>query len=89
MNKKRKKNTGKRHQKAVTLDALKVGDEATVDRLTSKCKMKGRLTSLGFCRGEKIACVMESPLGDPTAYLIRGTLIALRKSDARGVAVIF
>ena len=86
MSKKRKKNA-KKNLKTVTLDELKVGDEATVDRLTSKCKMKDRLTSLGFCRGEKIVCVMVSPLRDPTAYRIRGTLVALRKSDARGVAV--
>ncbi|MBQ7669838.1 MAG: ferrous iron transport protein A [Clostridia bacterium] len=87
MSKKRKKNV-KRKQKTVTLDTLPAGSEATVDRLTSKCNMKDRLTSLGFCRGEKIVCVMESPLGDPTAYLIRGTLVALRRSDARGVAVL-
>lgn len=87
MSKKRKKSRVK--EKTVTLDILKPGDEATVDRLTSKCKMKDRLTSLGFCRGEKIVCVMLSPLGDPAAYLIRGTLIALRRSDARGVAVRF
>ena len=71
-----------------TLDGLSPGEEARVVRLISKCGMKGRLTELGFCPGEKIYCAMKSPLGDPAAYLIRGTLIALRRSDARYVAVV-
>lgn len=70
-----------------TLSGLSVGEGATISRLTSKCTMKGRLEGLGFCPGEEIRCVMRSPLGDPTAYLIRGTVIALRRSDAKTVAI--
>ena len=70
-----------------TLDGLAPGEGATVGRLISKCTMKGRLEGLGFCPGEEIVCVMRSPLGDPTAYLIRGTMIALRRDDARTVAI--
>ena len=77
----------KKKRSVETLDSLSPGDGARIDRLTSKCSMKGRLEGLGFCPGAEIRCVMRSPLGDPTAYLIRGTLIALRRSDARFVAI--
>lgn len=46
-----------------------------------------RLMDLGICEGEDVKCVMKSPLGDPAAYLIKGSVIALRREDAAGVFV--
>ncbi|MBE6616496.1 MAG: ferrous iron transport protein A [Ruminococcaceae bacterium] len=45
-----------------------------------------RLRDLGISEGETVKCIMRSPLGDPTAYLIKGSVIALRREDA---AVVF
>ena len=47
-----------------------------------------RLRDLGLCEGEKVKCVMISPLGDPSAYLIKGSVIALRKEDADTVNIL-
>lgn len=47
----------------------------------------GRLRDLGLCEGERVKCVMVSPLGDPAAYLIKGSIIALRREDADTVKV--
>ena len=69
-----------------TLAALPVGETAGVSGISPDCGIKRRLTDLGFCRGEKVTCMFSSPFGDPSAYLIRGTLIALRRSDATRVA---
>ena len=41
-----------------------------------------RLTDLGLIPGTRVTCTARSPSGDPRAYLIRGTLIALRNADA-------
>lgn len=49
--------------------------------------MARRLGDLGFVQGTGIACLYRSPAGDPTAYGIRGTVIALRKQDAARVRV--
>ncbi|MBR6917470.1 MAG: ferrous iron transport protein A [Clostridia bacterium] len=68
--------------KTETLDALAPGEDGVIESISSECAIKRRLYDLGFCRGERIVCEMESPLGDPRAYLVRGTLIALRRSDA-------
>lgn len=37
---------------------------------------------MGIIEGTKIKPVLRSPLGDPTAYEVRGTVIALRKEEA-------
>ncbi len=48
-------------------------------------EMKRRLFDLGFYQGSKIKKTLVSPKGDPIAYKIRGTTIALRNSDAQYV----
>lgn len=40
------------------------------------------MLDLGFVPGTKIQTVRKSPSGNPIAYLIRGTVIALRKEEA-------
>ena len=35
----------------------------------------------------RVVCLGRSPMGDPSAYLIRGTVIALRRCDCRGIRV--
>lgn len=45
--------------------------------------MKRRLLDLGFYEGTPIKRILESPKGDPIAYKVRGTTIALRNSDSQ------
>ena len=49
-----------------------------------KCNgnIRRRLLDLGIVNGTKITPVFKSPSGDPTAYEIRKTVIALRKEDS-------
>jgi Fe2+ transport system protein FeoA len=42
---------------------------------------------LGLLPGAEVTAHLHSPLGDPTAYLVRGCLIALRRSQARLIQV--
>lgn len=42
---------------------------------------KRRLLDLGLTEGTEIVAKIKSPCGEPTAFLIRGTLIALRKEE--------
>ena len=53
----------------------------------SKTDIRRRLCELGFVAGTKVKCVAASSLGGPLAYLVRGTLIALRRSDADCIRV--
>ena len=50
--------------------------------------MRRRLRDIGLIEGTKVKCVLKSPAGDPTAYQIRGALIALRSEDAEKVILI-
>ena len=70
-----------------TLDKIKEGDTVTVREVTSLQPMRRRLLDLGFLCGTPVSCVMKSPLGDPSAYLVRGMLVALRSDDAKAVMV--
>ncbi len=46
-----------------------------------------RMMDLGILPGTSIEAELVSPLGDPTAYLVRGALIALRREQARQITV--
>jgi Fe2+ transport system protein FeoA len=46
-----------------------------------------RLFDLGFTPGALVECAFHSAFGEPTAYRVRGTLIALRLEQARRIEV--
>ena len=70
-----------------TLDKLDVGTAATVLQINCCAAMCRRLCDLGLIEGTTIRCLRRSPLGDPTAYMIRGAVIALRSEDAARIIV--
>ena len=69
------------------ISEMKAGEAGRLTELTHTGPLRRRLTDLGFTPGTGIRCLGRSPLGDPIAYEIKGTVIALRKKDAAGVAV--
>ena len=70
-----------------TLDALEKGRTATVIELTNAGAERRRMLDLGILPGTPIVLEMISPLGDPHAYRIRGTVIALRRQQARSIRI--
>ncbi len=50
-------------------------------------QMQQRLYDLGIYPGGKVKLVLISPKGDPKAYEVRGTVIALRNEDAQYIEV--
>jgi DtxR family Mn-dependent transcriptional regulator len=71
------------------LATLETGERATVLGLAQACRgaERQRLLDLGFVRGTEVVAEMKSPTGDPTAYQVRGSVIALRREQARLVLV--
>ncbi len=67
------------------LDTLKLGVEGTVGAISPLCRgpERRRLLDLGILPGAKIKAEMRSPSGDPTAYRVRDSVIALRARQAR------
>lgn len=41
------------------------------------------MLDFGMITGTSIEAVQKSPAGDPVAYFVRGTLIAIRSEDAK------
>ncbi len=66
------------------LSGLRPGERAKVLGLSSACRgaERRRLLDLGFVAGTPVEVEMVSPSGDPTAYRVRGTVIALRHEQA-------
>lgn len=71
----------------IYLNKLDVGEIATVSDIFAEEDMRQRLEDLGIVEGTQIKCLMKSPLGDPTAFLIRGSVIALRREDSKNIGV--
>ena len=69
------------------LSRLPLGRSARILSLSAPEPLKGRLMDLGFVPGSEIRPLFAAPLGDPRAYLICDTVIALRQRDAAHVAV--
>lgn len=70
-----------------TLDQLAPGESAVVVELNSAGPNRRRLMDLGILPGTRITAALRSPLGDPTAYDVRGALVALRRAQAREITI--
>lgn len=66
------------------LSELPEGHTATVVGLAPACRgaARRRLLDLGFVPGTVVSVELVSPAGDPTAYRVRGSVVALRRSQA-------
>ena len=66
---------------------LMPGQRAVVAGLTATGGMRRRFLDLGLLADTPVRCVGRSPCGDPSAYLIRGAVIAIRAADGRDVRI--
>lgn len=71
----------------VSLDKIKPGEHAVVSSLDSTGSMRRRLLDIGLIRNTEVECLGRSPGGDPSAFLIRGAVIAIRSEDCRNILV--
>jgi ferrous iron transport protein A len=71
----------------VPLSLLRPGERAHVVDLALNGLLRRRILDLGIVPGTALTCIGRAPAGDPIAYLVRGTVIALRSEDAIGIRV--
>lgn len=71
----------------ITLKDLKPEEKAVVVHLDIDGVMRRRLLDLGFVKGTPVTCIRRSPLGDPVAFQVRNTVIALRESESTKIFV--
>ena len=76
-----------KHESIFPLSRLPEGEGARVRALRLSGGMRRRLQDLGLVAGTRVTCIQRAAAGDPTAYLIRGAVIALRETDATRIEV--
>ncbi|MEZ6102643.1 MAG: metal-dependent transcriptional regulator [Pirellulaceae bacterium] len=71
------------------LSGLRPGARTRVVGLSPACRgpERRRLLDLGFVPGTLVEIDMVSPAGDPTAYRVRGSVVALRREQASLIRV--
>ena len=69
------------------MSELKKGQAGIVTELNNTGNIRRRLLDLGFTPGSTVQCLGKSPLGDPAAYYIKGTVIAIRRADSSLITV--
>ena len=71
----------------ITLDKLPLYSSGKIVSLNCSGLLQRRLLDLGLTSNTPIKSILKSPFGDPTAYEIRGSTIALREEDAKLVLI--
>ena len=71
------------------LSNLREGETARVVELDAECRgfSRRRLLDLGMTRDARIEAALDNTFGDPRAFRVRGTLIALRTQQASQIWV--
>ncbi|MCR4943928.1 MAG: ferrous iron transport protein A [Clostridium sp.] len=70
------------------LKEAEVSSLVKVIDIEAEGELRRRFFDLGIIEGTKIEVLYRSPFGDPTAYLIRGTVIAIREEDSEKISVL-
>lgn len=70
-----------------TLREIPLGKAATVRSVDLDEAMQTRLGELGLVPGCPVRCLYAAASGDPRAYLVRGTVLAIRNCDASRIEV--
>ena len=70
-----------------TLKDVKVGESATVARLTGAGALKRRIMDMGLTKGTRVHVRKVAPLGDPLELTVRGYELSIRKDEAASVEV--
>lgn len=71
----------------MNLQDAKVDSVVKVIKIDGNNELRRRFLDLGIITGTKIKVLFESPLGDPRAYLIRGTVLAIREEEGAMIKV--
>ena len=70
-----------------TLKDVKVGESATVTRLTGAGALKRRIMDMGLTKGTRVHVRKVAPLGDPLELTVRGYELSIRKDEAASIEV--
>ncbi|HZW40630.1 MAG TPA: FeoA family protein [Ignavibacteriaceae bacterium] len=67
---------------------LKYGEKVTINDIDITHPSSVRILEVGFTPGQEIELITMSAFNDPLAFAVRGSLIAIRKSEARCIKIV-
>ena len=73
--------------KIENLNQLPLNKSGKIKNINCDEGIKRRLLDMGLVSGTNIIPVLVSPSGDPRAFLVRGSIIAIRKEDAENIII--
>lgn len=73
----------------INLSQLPLNRNGSIQELRCEGNIRRRLLDLGLVKGTNITPVLISPSKDPRAFEVRGTIIAIRKEDAKNIFINF
>jgi ferrous iron transport protein A len=71
----------------LTLNDLKPGERALVQRCVGRGAVFQRLCEMGFVEGSRLRLVRHAPFGDPIEVELEGCHLSLRRAEAAMVLV--
>ena len=66
----------------LSLADLRIGTVGRISSVELAGLLRRRILELGMIPGTEVECIRKSPAGDPIAFRVRNTTIALRSDDA-------
>ena len=71
----------------ISLDKIHLNEEYLLEDILVDEHILQRIYDLGLIENTIIKALYKSPFNDPTAYLVRGAVIAIRDNDAKKIFV--
>ena len=68
----------------ISLNDVVISKEYIIDKVLVDDK---RFYNLGIIENSKIKVLYKSPFGNPTAYFVKGSIVAIRNDDAKLIIV--
>ena len=73
--------------KIENLNQLPLNKSGKIKSIECNEGIKRRLLDMGLVKGTEITPILISSYGDPRAFLVRGTIIAIREEDAKNIKI--
>lgn len=67
---------------------LNYGEKAIISEIDFQHPSFRRILEIGFTPGQEIELINKSIFNDPLAFSLRGTLIAIRKNEAKSIKLL-
>ena len=71
----------------MTLDALKTGQSAVIEKVGGQGALRLRFLDMGLVPGTRVTLMKVAPMGDPIEIRLRGYELTLRLDEARWIEV--